>query len=124
LTSAATAAAFHQSPRVTEALSINNNASLLSHKAADLHRSAAVLNGYPAAAYSQASLAAAAAAANHRAFQPAGSPGPLDQLYNTNELALANYGQPTSPQPGAFPNLALNNRAYANSHNGGYATLY
>jgi len=37
---------------------------------------------------------------------------------------LANYGQPTSPQPGAFPNLALNNRAYANSHNGGYATLY
>ena len=40
LTSAATAAAFHQSPRVTEALSINNNASLLSQKA-DLHRSAA-----------------------------------------------------------------------------------
>ncbi|XP_067928722.1 RNA-binding protein Musashi homolog 1-like isoform X5 [Watersipora subatra] len=67
----------------------------------------AVLNGYPAA-YSQASLAAAAA--NHRAFQSAGSPGPLDQLYGTNELALANYGQPTSPQPGAFPNLALNNR--------------
>lgn len=68
-----------------------------------------VLNSYPAA-YNQASLAAAAAAANHRAFQPASSPGPLDQLYNTNELALANYGQPTSPQPGAFPNLALNNR--------------
>lgn len=66
----------------------------------------AVLNGYPAA-YSQASLAAAA---SHRAFQPASSPGPLDQLYSTNELALANYGQPTSPQPGAFPNLALNNR--------------
>jgi len=81
----------------------------------------AVLNGYPAAAYSQASLAAAAAAANHRAFQPAGSPGPLDQLYNTNELALANYGQPTSPQPGAFPNLALNNRGLiTTAFNGGY----
>ncbi|XP_067928721.1 RNA-binding protein Musashi homolog Rbp6-like isoform X4 [Watersipora subatra] len=103
-----TTAALHSSSRVAnDALTstINNNASLFSHK--ELHRTAAVLNGYPAA-YSQASLAAAAA--NHRAFQSAGSPGPLDQLYGTNELALANYGQPTSPQPGAFPNLALNNR--------------
>ena len=65
-----------------------------------------MLNGYPAA-YSQASLAAAAAA-NHRAFQPASSPGPLDQIYGANELALASYGQPTSPQPGTFHNLALN----------------
>ncbi|XP_067928719.1 RNA-binding protein Musashi homolog 2-like isoform X2 [Watersipora subatra] len=117
-----TTAALHSSSRVAnDALTstINNNASLFSHK--ELHRTAAVLNGYPAA-YSQASLAAAAA--NHRAFQSAGSPGPLDQLYGTNELALANYGQPTSPQPGAFPNLALNNRAYGNPHSGGYATLY
>ncbi|XP_067928724.1 RNA-binding protein Musashi homolog 1-like isoform X6 [Watersipora subatra] len=85
------------------------NTSISSTATAPASRSASrnMLNGYPAA-YSQASLAAAAA--NHRAFQSAGSPGPLDQLYGTNELALANYGQPTSPQPGAFPNLALNNR--------------
>lgn len=69
-----------------------------------------VLNGYPVS-YSQASIVAAAAAANHRAFQPATSPGPLDQLYSpTNELALANYGQQASPQPGAFPSLALGSR--------------
>lgn len=66
-----------------------------------------VLNGYHVP-YSQPQIVAAA---NHRAFQPATSPGPLDQLYSpTNELALANYGQPTSPQPGTFPNLALNSR--------------
>lgn len=62
-------------------------------------RPVSVLNGYPA--YTQATMAA-----NQRAFQQAGSPGPLEQLY-ANDMQLAGFGQPTSPQPQAFPNLTV-----------------